>query len=296
MSENIPVFLASDNNYAPFIATTMASVCYNTKSFIDFYILDSGIEDENKEKIAALKNTFANFSIEYIKIDVNKYFKNFRSISYLSLSAYSRMIIPEINKNFQKVIYLDCDLIALKDISELYSIELLNYPVGMTEETGYSAEVPKQLKELSINSFYNTGVLLINCEQWRGNNYTQKLFDTEAAYRDKLMFADQDVLSIVFQNNCLKLPPKFNVQYGGDDIVIRHFVNTYKPWKTNYFMIGNKVVPLNNFDDFWYYAKMTPFYEELLVNYKKNINQNILTKRMSIITDKIKKEASICKI
>ncbi len=296
MTNKIPVFLSSDNNYAPFIATTIASICNNTKSFIEFYILDSGISEGNKEKILSLSNKFDNFSLEYIFIDVQKYFKNFRSIPYITLSTYNRILIPELNKKNEKIIYLDCDLIVTSDISELYNIELSNFPIAMAKDTGKSEEVSKQLKILNINKFYNAGVLFINCEQWRKNNCTQKLLDTEAIYRDKTMFADQAILSIVFQNNCFELSSKFNVQYGSDDIVIRHFVNTYKPWKTNYFMIGNKVVPLNNFDDFWYYAKMTPFYEELLVNYKKNINQNMLTKRMSIIADKIKKEASICKI
>ena len=40
----IPIFLSSDNNYAPFVATTIASVCDNTKSFCDFYILDRSEE------------------------------------------------------------------------------------------------------------------------------------------------------------------------------------------------------------------------------------------------------------
>ena len=65
---NIHIFLSSDNNYAPFVATTIASICDNTKSFCDFYILDSGIEEEeeeeeNKEKICQLKTKFNNFSI-----------------------------------------------------------------------------------------------------------------------------------------------------------------------------------------------------------------------------------------
>lgn len=288
MTNKIPVFLSSDNNYAPFIATTIASICNNTKSFIEFYILDSGISEGNKEKILSLSNKFDNFSLEYIFIDVQKYFKNFRSIPYITLSTYNRILIPELNKKNEKIIYLDCDLIVTSDISELYNIELSNFPIAMAKDTGKSEEVSKQLKILNINKFYNAGVLFINCEQWRKNNCTQKLLDTEAIYRDKTMFADQAILSIVFQNNCLELPSKFNVQYGADDIVIRHFVNVYKPWKTNYFMVGNKVVPLSNFEDFWHYAKMTPFYDELWTNYNSNINQNMLTKRMSIIAEKMK--------
>ena len=52
----IPIFLSSDNNYAPFVATTIASICDNTKSFCDFYILDGGIEEEKKEKIFQREN------------------------------------------------------------------------------------------------------------------------------------------------------------------------------------------------------------------------------------------------
>ena len=49
--ESIPIFLSSDNNYAPFVATTIASICDNTESYCDFYILDGGIDEENKKKI-----------------------------------------------------------------------------------------------------------------------------------------------------------------------------------------------------------------------------------------------------
>ena len=37
--KHIPVFFVADDNYAPFVATTMASVLKNTKSFIEFYVI-----------------------------------------------------------------------------------------------------------------------------------------------------------------------------------------------------------------------------------------------------------------
>lgn len=50
----IPIFLSSDNNYAPYIAIAIASICDNTKSFCNFYILDGGISKENKSYINSL--------------------------------------------------------------------------------------------------------------------------------------------------------------------------------------------------------------------------------------------------
>ena len=49
----IPVFLASDNRYAPFVATTMASILMHTNDFIEFYIMDCGISTTNKKKKSA---------------------------------------------------------------------------------------------------------------------------------------------------------------------------------------------------------------------------------------------------
>ena len=93
---SIPIFLSSDNNYAPFVATTIASICDNTKSFCDFYILDSSITKENQEKICCLKNNFSNFSIEFIQINNDLYFKDLEynnNSRYVSLATYNRFLI-----------------------------------------------------------------------------------------------------------------------------------------------------------------------------------------------------------
>ena len=117
---NIPIFLAADDNYAPFVATTIASVCDKTDSFVDFYILDGGISLENKEIILNVKKYFKNFSIEFIKINAEEQFKNFQTITHLTLAAYNRLLIPILKPNLKKVIYLDVDVIVMDDISELY--------------------------------------------------------------------------------------------------------------------------------------------------------------------------------
>ena len=91
---NIPIFLSSDNNYAPFVATTIASICDNTKAFCDFYILDGGISRKNKENIKKLKMRFKNFSIEFLSINQEVEFKNieYKNFSkYISISTYNQV-------------------------------------------------------------------------------------------------------------------------------------------------------------------------------------------------------------
>ena len=47
----IQVFLASDENYTPFLAVTMYSILLNTNSFVEFYILDGGISKKSRQKV-----------------------------------------------------------------------------------------------------------------------------------------------------------------------------------------------------------------------------------------------------
>ena len=61
---NIPIFLASDENYAPFLCTTLYSILEHTKSFIDFYVLDGGIEANSKGLIEKSLRQFNNYSIK----------------------------------------------------------------------------------------------------------------------------------------------------------------------------------------------------------------------------------------
>ena len=150
IENNIPIFLSSDNNYAPFVATTIASICDNTKSFCEFYILDGGITQENQEKICKLKVQFNNFSIEFIKIDVEKTFKNidYKNIcNYVTISTYNRFLIPMLKLNTDKAIYLDVDVIVVGDILKFYEQDLNNHIIGAIPDLCRNEEYLNNIKE-----------------------------------------------------------------------------------------------------------------------------------------------------
>lgn len=53
----IPVFLSSDDNYVPYMAALIVSIMENTKSKVDFYIIDSGISQHNKKQLIEIKKS-----------------------------------------------------------------------------------------------------------------------------------------------------------------------------------------------------------------------------------------------
>lgn len=280
---NIPIVLSSDNNYAPFVAVTIASICSNTQSFCDFYVLDGGITDENKDKICTLKNQYTNFSLEFIKVDIEKELKTIQyknQCSHVTMSTYNRFLIPKFFKNFKKILYLDVDIIALGDITALYETDLENYALGaVSEEQTNPRNAQERRENLNLNSlhsYFNAGVLLIDVQKWIKEDIFSRLCECEQKYRDTIKWADQDILNIVFDNNYKTLDYKFNYMTDKNniqsDIVIRHYNTNIKPW---HFRKNLNTSLIRHIKEFWEVADKTNFLDILEQNCKYQTTESL---------------------
>lgn len=295
---NIPVFLSSDDKYSPFISTTMVSILANTKEFIKFYILDCGISNKNKEKITNLSNKFKNFSIEFLDIDVNKYFYDLPEKEFISKAMYARYLIPILKPEIKRAIYSDIDVVFVGDIKTLYNENLFGKPVGaVPSQRGKLNNNYKEIKkklQLSIkHKFFMSGLLLIDCEKWRKENYHKKLLAETKKRAMILNLPDQEIFNVVFENNYKELDKKYCVIYKiFDDVydkkevkelkttqVIIHYpgAKEWKPWNNKH---------LKSSEYFWRYVCYTNFKREIDLIYKvfqfKN-NNKFLNKIKRII-------------
>lgn len=282
---NIPVFLSSDNNYSPFVATTILSIMDNTKSFVEFYILDGGIYEENKDKIRNIKQKFSNLSIEFIKIDTEKEFKNFPTRIHFSIDMYTRYLIPKLKPKLDKVIYSDVDVIFNGDIAELYKEDLDGFIIGavpytfgyLNPDNGQIVDFHERLKLSGKHEYFESGLLLLDCRQWREKNITKKLLKkVEECGAEVLLTPDQDALNIVFENKYKQLDHKYIVVPHRTRIMlasektsnsarnpfIYHYAGPDKPW-------DNPDIEFAEY--FWQYAKKTLFYKQLRFNLKEMI-------------------------
>ncbi len=281
---NIPIFLSSDNNYAPFVATTIASICDNTRSFCEFYVLDGGITEENRKKIYSLNKKFNNFSLEFINIDTEK---EFSSINYkndcrhVTISTYNRLLIPKLKPDIKKCIYLDVDLIVLDNIKTLFDYDLNKFTIGAVED--FESNIRNRDFIVSEHKYFNAGVLLINCKKWQQENVTQEIFELETKYREQLKFADQDLLNKYFENNYKNLPQKFNVisPTENTEIAIRHYAGDLKPY---FFQKNIKTIFCPNIKEFWNYVYMSNFEKEINLFVKPKEEQNALIRNLRILS------------
>ena len=265
----IPIFMASDDKYVGMAATAMASVCSNTDSEIAFCFLDCGLSVRNKKMLQMTAEKLPNSTLEIIPVDLSR-FAHVRLRNYVTIAGFARLLIPELKPELEKIIYLDCDTITLKDIRELYVKDLSGKALGAVPdwhaiEDGESKHMRYSGAKLSdTHAYFNSGVMLINPKQWAADEMFDKCIEAESETANTRMFNDQDVLNKAFDSNFTHLDKRFNVKsnlvddFDSNDIVVRHFTSFIKP---NLHLGFTQ----KNADDFWFYANMTPFYAEMFM-------------------------------
>ena len=281
---NIPIVLSADNKYEPYLYTTMVSILENQykNTFYSFYVLvPSNFEKINENEILKLNNKYKCY-IHFIYI--KKTFANIRMfIPHISFPTYYRLLIGDIlPKEIDKCIYLDVDLCIVKDLSDLFNIDMKdNYIAGVLSPKYYfyKEEHCKRLNLSSMIQYINAGMLLMNLKQIRMDNMTQKFIKlTEKNFASQ----DQDILNVACYGKILTLKPKYNLQvvrlfeknnsylrdlYRKEEIIqakrspyIIHFSAKKKPWNS----IGI------NLEKYWLdTGKKTPYFDNFIRSREK---------------------------
>ena len=178
---NIPVVFATDDKYLPYLAVTLASLkahaspayCY------DLVVLCLGVSQKNKTLLSSMFEEVSNFSLRFVEMDDFFAGNSFFIDKYLSLSTYSRLFIAQIFARYQKVIYLDCDLLINADIREMFDIELEDKLLLCCRDFGFASGTIRKSPifgdryaetKLKIDNFldyFNAGVLVFNVQAIR---------------------------------------------------------------------------------------------------------------------------------
>lgn len=268
----INIILSADNNYAPQCATMIVSILKNTKTNknICFYILNDGLNDDNIQKICKLKN-IKPFDIYFPKIDKDIIKKLPLNRNWISAATYYRLLITDLlPDDVHKCLYLDCDMVCLGDIEELYNFNIDNYYAGTVQDESDKIH-HKRLNLSEKHLYFNAGVLLLNIDKLREIDFKNKCFEYFNQNSAIIKMQDQDILNGVFDGHCLNLPiiwnigtpyfHKFTEQYKNLDIKTKqeifknpgivHYTGRYKPWSEKMFH------PFKNC--FWKYLFQTPY-------------------------------------
>lgn len=244
----IPVCFATDDAYSEPCAVAISSLLFNSPDLkFDIFILDGGISKKNKVNLSKIINFFKS-QITFIKIDDER-FDSFHlpKGGHFNKVTYYRLMIPSLIKNYNKIIYLDCDVIVKKNIKDLYQNNIAKHYLAATKAQ-FSKKNKMRLVLPKSSNYVNTGVLLFNAKKWRENNIQSKMFDyIKKARPTQLLNVDQDAINYVLsKDGDIKLiEQNWNTEFRTDletldkykEIVknpyIIHYLSGDKPWHDN---------------------------------------------------------------
>ncbi|MBT8718796.1 glycosyltransferase family 8 protein [Brachyspira hyodysenteriae] len=259
------ICLASDNNYAPYMGTAIASILKNSSEDekIIFHLIDGGITKENKEKIISLKN-IKECEINFYTPDIKMYdgwFEKTSCKAHFSAAMFYRLSIASIiPSNIDKILYLDSDLIATGSLKELFLMDIENHYAIVIK---HSTNEKNKWSIDGINDYFNSGVLLINNKLWIKNNIEDQ-FNKFYNNNYKTCFGDQDVLNNVLIGKVKYADMRYNVyaekgyyntENDIENPIIIHYLSPEKPWKEN--CRGTLFI-----DEFWRYYQYTPWFRD----------------------------------
>jgi lipopolysaccharide biosynthesis glycosyltransferase len=248
LQDSIHIVCCSDEQYMPLTATMLMSLVRNHTSheLLNVYIINNGVSQATQHNIDNLFSS-ENIVINWLPVDP-KQIPSILEISdqYENISChYYRLLTPYLlSQKITKVLYLDVDLVILKDISELWKIDFNNHIVAATQDFLESCgNAISNCIELGIDpraKYFNSGVLLIDLKKWREQDISKKVIrcrlSNEEAVRASSHYSyDQFGLNIILVNQWHVLAPQWNYSPGPEksDISpsIVHYYGDVKPWK-----------------------------------------------------------------
>ena len=169
----IRICMACDDKYAMHCASAVASMIDNHKSEekLEFFILNSAISKKSQSRLEKLGNTKVS-SLKLINVNPLD-FKNcpLPENMHFSLETYFRLKLPDFFPDFDKVLYIDCDVTVLGDVKELWELDIAGVYAAVCEDI-----VPVEHLREFIGDFanFNAGVMVINLKKWREDRISQK--------------------------------------------------------------------------------------------------------------------------
>ena len=266
---NLPpvnLFFACDDGYIPFLAVTLTSIKAHVspERTYSIRVLNTGIKEEGKERIITSLSD-ENFKIEFVDItpSVEAISEKLHTRDYYSKTTYYRLFIPELYKDIDKALYLDCDLVLCSDVAELYDTDLTDNLVGAISD-GFVCSVSRLhgyvTERVGVDSpadYFNAGVLLMNLKEMRKALFGEKFI----TLLSKITFdvaQDQDYLNVLCNGRRVTVGGEWNCMPGFcsacKERKLIHYNLDSKPWHKD---------DVEFSDIFWKYADRCAFADEI---------------------------------
>lgn len=212
-AQNVNIVLITDSRYTPPTAVSMSSAIKNKcpQNVYNFYIVAENITPQDESYLLRMKNLAPDTVNVHIipRQEPDLPYENMQRFLQYKVGMH-KIFLPEILGNIDKVIYMDGDTLVLKDLAELFSIDISDVYAAVAKD-GIYYRFPKEMAEMGLDKrgyYFNSGVMLYNLAKQRQDKIVQKLIDYIKTHED--FYGDQDVLNVVFGDKLKLMSYRYN--------------------------------------------------------------------------------------
>lgn len=191
-----------DWNYTRHAAVTILSLLEtNKKNKIKIWIISSCISQENIEELKRIVELYSQ-EIEFI-IDKNIVPEDLKKViinkNNLTRGAWYRYFFKNYIKDIDRILYIDCDVLIMKDIYQIYNMNMHWKSIAWW----YVCFPPRCLDKIyGIDYYFNSWVMLFDVKKYDSNKITvKKIKEINNKYSKYFTWSDEEKINIIFKDD-----------------------------------------------------------------------------------------------
>ena len=237
-----------DSNYNIQTIVSIYSLLKSVSEKINIFIIHQSEETTEflPKKILESENLNNINVYKFNKSDLKFY--NLLDAHVTEATFYRLFLLKYIPENIKNIIYLDGDVYCISDPLEQIKKEFQNLKssgleAGFSVETNRNDINQNSFKRLKLKGdfYFNAGVMLMDVEKARKNNFSKKVFDILSQIKEDAIFWDQDILNKYYDDKFLKITENLNYKVNyfeknyteilkQNNISLVHYSGKFKPW------------------------------------------------------------------
>ena len=234
----VPLLLATNDKYVPHCRVALASLLAFASPENEYviYIFHNGLTQASMDALAAFARE--NARVEFR--ETSQYMHSaMRAVKWYTQETYFRLMAADLLPEEDKIVYLDCDIVALEDVAHLYAVDMGDALLGMVPDPPRCGAGMSRKLGVDVDLTFNAGVLLCNLAQWRKIGLYEKSMEALDRFQGRLLYQDQDALAIVCSHRTMVIDRRWNgltCYYNRRGVLqdgIAHLFSAYKPWNSS---------------------------------------------------------------
>ena len=211
--KDLHVVLATDNNYAEFVAVVIVSLLQTNPQFesIHVHLLANGVNDTTIQKLQRHLPQQRGQLHVYDISDLEQRL-GIKVPATIAISSYARLFMASLlPADIDRVLYLDCDVVVADSIMHFWKMDLEGILVAGVLDTLYSVTAKTDIGLSTDTPYINAGVLLVNLKAWRDENMQQRFLNFLLGHNGQVTHHDQGIINATCHGRIQIVHPRFNL-------------------------------------------------------------------------------------